>query len=106
MEYNVANMNLMTALNSVPVARAALAGEPIRADLLGREQAELLALGLLAGVERLGLERWVLHVDAERLRDEVRDHALVSPAELAGLHHSVELAVGPVHLIRRERENE
>ena len=46
----------------------------------------------------------MLHVDAERLGDEVRDDALVGPAELAGLHHSVELAVGPVDLIRRERK--
>ena len=50
------------------------------------------------------LEDGVLHVDAERLRDEVRDDALVGAAELARLHHAVELAVGPVDLVLEDGE--
>lgn len=83
---------------------AGLAAAGVRDRRIGAEQAEVLAGAGRARVRVLRLQRRVVHVDGQRLRDEVRHHGLVDAAELVRRQHAVQLAVGPVQRVLEQSQ--
>lgn len=70
----------------------------------GTEQAEVLTAVLPAGRGQLRLQGRMVHVDGERLRDQVRHHGLVRTLELVRREHSVQLPVRPVQRVLEQRQ--